>query len=131
MVANEGLEKVARSLFKPGPLGLRALHPLWRMRFKLQVKTHSEYTYSLFWAELSRLQCRWEKIPVAIVKLEPVTSGSVVQRFNHLATTQPHRGLDTVRGTFVYLLLDHVPSLDSIQSWNIVRMLGIFLNIVW
>jgi len=58
MVANEGLEKVARSLFKPGPLGPRALHPLRRMRFKLQVKTHSEYTYSLLWAELSRLQCR-------------------------------------------------------------------------
>ena len=93
MVANEGLEKV----LKPGPLGPRALHPLQRMWSKLQVKTPSEYTYSLFWAELSRLQCRWEKIPIAIVKLEPVTSGSVVQRFNHLATKQPHRGLDTVR----------------------------------
>ena len=28
-------------------------------------------------------------VPVAIVGLEPGTSGSVVQRFNHLATKQP------------------------------------------
>ena len=51
---------------------------------KLEVKTPSEYTYSLFWgAELSRLL--GEKIPVAIVGLEPGTPGSVVQCFNHLA----------------------------------------------
>ena len=40
---------------------------------KLLVKTPSEYTYSLFWAELSRLL--GEKIPVAIVGLEPGTPG--------------------------------------------------------
>jgi len=39
------------------------------MRCELQVKTPSEYTYSLFWAELSRLLV--EKIPVAIVGLGP------------------------------------------------------------
>ena len=56
------------------------------MLCKLQVETPSAYTYSLFWAELSRLL--GEKIPVAIVGLEPGTPGSVVQRFNHLATKQ-------------------------------------------
>ena len=65
-----------------------ALHPLRRMWCKLQVETPEDYTYSLFWAELSRLL--GEKIPVAIVGLEPGTPGSVVQRFNHLATKQPH-----------------------------------------
>ena len=64
-----------------------ALHPLRRMRCKLQVETPSDYTYLLFWAELSRH--RGEKIPVAIVGLEPGTPGSVVQCFNHLATKQP------------------------------------------
>jgi len=43
------------------------------MWYKLLVKTPSEYTYSLFWAELSRLL--GEKIPVAIVGLEPGTPG--------------------------------------------------------
>ena len=57
------------------------------MQCKLQVETPSEYTYSLIWAELSRLL--GEKIPVAIVGLEPGTPGSVVQRFNHLVTKQP------------------------------------------
>ena len=54
------------------------------MRCKLQVETPSANTYSLYWAELSRLL--GEKIPVAIVGLEPGTPGPVVQRFNHLAT---------------------------------------------
>ena len=61
-----------------------ALHPLRRMRCKVQVETPSD---SLFWAELSGLL--GEKIPVAIVGLEPGTPGSVVQRFNYLATKQP------------------------------------------
>jgi len=68
----------------PGPT---ALHPLQRMQYKCQVKTPSEYTFSLFWAELSSLLGE-KKIPVAIVELEPGTSGSI-QRFNHLATKQP------------------------------------------
>jgi len=46
-----------------------ALHPLRRMRCKLQVETLSDFTYSLIWQELSRLL--GEKIPVAIVGLEP------------------------------------------------------------
>jgi len=49
------------------------------------VETPEDFTYSLFWAELSSLL--GEKIPVAIVGLKPGTTGSVVQRFNHLATT--------------------------------------------
>ena len=51
----------------PGPA---ALHPLRRMRCKLQVEAPSDYTYSCFWAELSRLL--GEKIPVAIVGLGPL-----------------------------------------------------------
>ena len=51
------------------------------------METHSDHTYSLFWVELSRLL--GEKIPVAIVGLEPGTPGSAVQRFNQLATKQP------------------------------------------
>ena len=88
VVANKGLEKARAylNLFKPGPPGPTALHPLWRMRCKLQVETPSAYTYSLFWAELSGLL--GEKIPVAIVGLKPGTPGSVVQRFKHLATKQ-------------------------------------------
>ena len=58
------------------------------MQCKLQVETPSDHTYSLFWAELSRLLGE-KKIPVAIVGLEPGTPGSAVQRFNHLATKQP------------------------------------------
>jgi len=64
MVANEGLEN-ARSLFRPSSPGPTALHPLRRMWCKLLMKAPSEYTYSLFGAELSRLL--GEKIPVAIV----------------------------------------------------------------
>ena len=54
MVANEGLEK-ARAYLNQVPPGPTALHPLQRIWCKLLVKTPSEYTYSLFWAELSRL----------------------------------------------------------------------------
>jgi len=57
------------------------------MRCKLQLETPSDYTYSLLWAELSRLL--GEKIPAAIVGLEPGTYGCVVRHFNHLATKQP------------------------------------------
>ena len=77
-----------KSLFKPGPPGPMAIHPLRKIWCKLQVKRPSEYTYSLIWAELSRLL--GEEIPVAIVGLEPWTPGSVVQHFNHLASKQPH-----------------------------------------
>jgi len=56
------------------------------MQWILQVKTASDHTYSLFWAELRRLP--GEKTPVAIVGPEPGTPGSAVQRFNHLATKQ-------------------------------------------
>ena len=79
IVAGEG-----KSLFKPGPLGSTALHPLRRMRCKLQVEAPSDHTYSLFWTELSRLL--GENIPVAIVGLEPGTLGSEAQCFSHLAT---------------------------------------------
>ena len=57
------------------------------MRCKLQAETPSAYTYSFSWVELSRLL--GEKIPVAIVGLEPRTSRPPVQRFDHLATKQP------------------------------------------
>ena len=66
VVANEGLEK-ARAYLNQVPLGLTSLYPLQRMWCKLQLKTPSEYAYSLFWAELSRLLHVGEKIPVAIV----------------------------------------------------------------
>jgi len=36
-------------------LGPTALHPLHGIQCKLQAETPSEYTYSCFWAELSRL----------------------------------------------------------------------------
>ena len=65
-----------------------AIHPLQKIRCKLQVKTPSEYSYSLVWVELSRLL--GEEIPVSIVGLEPCTPGSVVQCLNHLASKQPH-----------------------------------------
>ena len=68
------------SLFKPGPPGPTALHPLQRVPCKLLVKTPSEYTYSLFWAELSRLL--GEQIPVAIVGLEPGTYGLLSSTLN-------------------------------------------------
>ena len=69
MVADEGL----RAYLNQVPRDQRLLHPLRRMRCKLLVKTPSEYTYSLFWAELSRLL--GEKIPGALVGLEPGTPG--------------------------------------------------------
>jgi len=47
VVANEDLEK-ARAYLNQVPLRLTALHPLQRMRCKLQVETPSDYTYSLF-----------------------------------------------------------------------------------
>ena len=66
---------------------LMALHPLRRMRHKLQAETPSEYTYSHFCVELSRLLC--VKIPFgAIVGLEPGTFWSADQCFNRLATKQ-------------------------------------------
>ena len=86
VVANEGLEK-ARAYLNQVPLGLTSLYPLQRMWCKLQLKTPSEYAYSLFWAELSRLL--GDKIPVAIVGLEPGTPGSVVQ--HALTTWKPSR----------------------------------------
>jgi len=52
-----------KSLFKPGPPGMTALHPLRRMQCKLLVETPSDHTYALSWAELSRLL--GEKIPDA------------------------------------------------------------------
>jgi len=52
------------------------------------VETPSDHTYSLLWAELSRLLGE-KKIPVAIVGLEPGTPGSAVQRFNHFAPSNP------------------------------------------
>lgn len=52
MVANHGLKKAIANAQVPG---LTALHCLQRMWYKLQAKTPSEYTCSIFWAELSRL----------------------------------------------------------------------------
>ena len=76
VVANEGLEK-ARAYLNQVPRDRRLYIPS---------EGCGVNTYSLFWAELSRLL--GEKIPVAIVGLEPGTPGSAVQHFNHLATKQ-------------------------------------------
>ena len=102
VVANEGLEKAKAFLYQP--FYATALHPLRRMRCKLQVETPEEYTYSLFWAELSRLL--GEKIPVAIVGLEPGTLGSVVQHFNHLATKQVCNVTLFYRGVCILLVME-------------------------
>ena len=56
VVANECLEK-ARAYLNLVPRDRK-------MQCKLQVETPSDYTYSLFWAELNRLL--GEKIPVDI-----------------------------------------------------------------
>ena len=88
-MANEGLEK-ARAYLNQVPRDRWLYIPSEGCGINVrEVETPSDHTYSLFWAELSRLL--GEKIPVAIVGLEPGTSGSVVQRFNHfsLATKQP------------------------------------------
>jgi len=53
VVANEGLEK-ARAYLNQVPLDQWLYIPFRRMRYKLQVDTPSDYTYSLFWAELSK-----------------------------------------------------------------------------
>ena len=54
VVANEGLEK-ARAYLNQVPPDWRLYIPSKGCSVKPQVETPSDYTYSLFWAELSRL----------------------------------------------------------------------------
>ena len=93
---------------------------------KLQVETPSAYTYSLFWAELSRLL--GEKIPVAIVGLEPGTPGPVVQRFTHLATKQPRLGLLALGGLPLgFACLEASASRSSLVAWGRSRVADNFI----
>jgi len=70
-------------IFRP----VRITHPLRRMRHKLQVEIPSDHTYSLFWAELSRLL--GEKNPCCYSGAGTWDPGPAVQHFNHFATKQP------------------------------------------
>ena len=86
LVANEALEK-ARAYLNQVPRDQQLYIPSEGCGVNFRWK-HLQTTPTHFlWAELSRLL--GEKIPVAIVGLEPWTPGSVVQCFNHLATKQP------------------------------------------
>ena len=84
---------------------------------KLQVETPSDYTFSLFWAELSRLLGKKKSLLLRIVGLEPETPGSVVQRFNHLATKQPP--VQDTRDSKV-----RVPNLGRFLIWDKVIFQG-------
>ena len=85
-MANEGLEK-ARAYLNQVPRDRRLYIPSEGFSVNFRWKHLQTTPTHFFGAELSRLL--GEKIPVAVVGLEPGTPGSVVQRFNHLATKQP------------------------------------------
>ena len=88
-------------IFRP----VRITHPLRRMRHKLQVEIPSDHTYSLFWAELSRLL--GEKIPVAIVGLEPGILGLQSSTLTTLPPSNPKlmkHGVSGFNGRFCILL---------------------------
>ena len=87
MVANKELEK-ARAYSNQVPWDRQLYISSEDCGLNFRWKHLQTTPTHFFWAELSRLL--GEKIPVAIMRLEPWTSGSVVQRFNHLATKQPH-----------------------------------------
>jgi len=83
VVANEGLEK-ARAYLNQVPQDRRLYIPSKGCGVNFRWKHLKTTPTHFLWAELSRFL--GEKIPVAIVGLEPGTPGSVVQC---LATKQP------------------------------------------
>ena len=104
-----------------------ALHPLWRMWCKLQVKTPSEYTYSLVWAELSVHPTKYRHcLNQLLVPYCTVSNAAnnanwdniplLLQRIQYMATTSTHQSLNY----YNYDLWLQILSAIQLLHWSLV-----------